>query len=116
NEVFLSQVFPFPAKQFIPLTGELKQGTPSLYAVLRAEWSGAQEPEIQIVVWLVPEGKEEKTPATLSILSGMQGEADILFLEINIPELRPGQYSLHIFAEDSVTKSSCETMSDFWVR
>jgi VWFA-related protein len=117
NDVSLSQVFPFPAKQFIPFTGELKQGTLSLYAVLRAEWSGALEPEIQIVAWLVPEGKDEKMPATFSILSGVsQGEADILFLEFDIPELRPGQYSLHILAGDSVTKASCATKSDFWVR
>lgn len=117
NNVSLSQVFPFPAKQFIPLTGELKQGTPSLYAALRAEWSGVQESEIQIKAWLVPEGQDEKTPATFSLLSGVrQEEADILFLEFKIPELRPGRYSLHILAEDSATKSSSETKSDIWVR
>jgi VWFA-related protein len=117
KEVSLSQVFPFPAKEFVPLTGELKQGTSSLCAALRTAWSGTQEPKIQIVAWLVQEGQEEKIPLEFSLLSTMkQEEADVLFLESEVPELQPGRYSLHILAEDSATKSSSETKSDFWVR
>jgi len=117
KSVSLFQVFPFQSKEQIPLIGEMQQAVSSLYAVLRCVWAGAQEPEIQISAWLEPKGSDQKIPLACSILSGVpQEEADVLFLEIEVPELQPGQYLLHLLAEDTVAKSSSQTTSGFSVR
>jgi len=116
KSVSLFQVFPFQSKEYIPLIGELQQETSSLYAVLRCIWAGAKEPEIQISAWLEPKESGRKSPLTFSLLSSvLQEEADVLFLEIEVPEFQPGQYLLHLLAEDTEAKSSCQTTSGFSV-
>jgi VWFA-related protein len=115
--VSLFQVFPFPAKEFVPLTGEVKEGTSSIYGVLRSAWGEPREPEIEISAWLVQEGKGEKIPLAVDILSvTRQEDTEIRFLELGLPELRPGQYFLHILAEDPGSKSSAETTADLQIR
>ena len=114
---FSFSVFPFQSKEYIPLIGELQQGTPSLYAALRCIWKGNQEPEIQISAWLEPKESGQKIPLAFHILSSSrQEEADVLFLEIEVPELKPGHYLLHLLAEDTETELSSRTMSGFSVR
>ena len=112
----LLQVFPFQSKEYIPLVGELQQGIPSLYAALRCVWKGTQEPELRISAWLEHEEVAEKIPLTFHILSSQQREeADVLFLDIEVSELQPGLYVLHLLAEDAVTGSSSRTRSAFSV-
>jgi hypothetical protein len=112
KSVSLLDVFPFQSKEYIPLIGELEQGVSPLFAVLRCIWAGAQEPEIQVSAWIIPEGSDKKMPLACHILSGIpQEEADVLFLEIEVLELQPGKYLLYLLAEDTETKSSCQTTS-----
>jgi VWFA-related protein len=112
KSVSFLDVFPFQPKEYIPLIGELEQRVSQLYAVLRCIWAGAQEPEIQISAWLEPKGSGKKISLACHILSSVpQEEADVIFLEIEVPELQPGQYLLHLLAEDPDTKSSCQTTS-----
>jgi hypothetical protein len=112
----LFQVFPFPSKEYIPLLGELQQGTTSLFAALRCIWKGNQEPEIQISGWLEPREDGQKIPLAFHILSSQrQEEADVIFLEIEVPELQPGFYLLHLLAEDTATESSSQTTAGFSV-
>jgi hypothetical protein len=116
KSVSLFQVFPFQSKEYIPLMGELRQGTSSLYAVLRCIWRGAQEPEIQISAWLEPKRNDQKIPLTCRILnSARQEETDVLFLEIEVPELQPGLHLLYLLAEEAGTKLSTQTKSGFSV-
>ncbi len=116
KSVSLFRVFPFQTKEYTPLIGELPQEVSSIFAVLRCIWRGAQEPEIQISAWLEPKGTGKKTSLACSILNSLtQEEADVLFLEIEVPELQPGLYLLHLLAEDTKTNSSCQTTSIFSV-
>lgn len=113
TDISLSQIYPYPAKEFAPLAGELKQGTPSLYAVLRAAEGPIQNPDLQISAWLAAEGRDEKILMEFGLLSAQKQEgAQILFLEFKVPGLRPGRYSLHLLAEDPAAKSSSETKSE----
>ena len=117
KSVSLFQIFPFQSKEYIPLVGELQQETPSLYAALRCIWKGNLEPEIQISAWLEPRESGQKIPLAFHILNSQrQEEADVLFLEIEVPELQPGRYLLHLLAEDVATKSSSQTTSVFSVK
>jgi hypothetical protein len=117
KSVSLFQAFPFQSKEYIPLTGELKQGISPLYAVLRCIWVGILEPEIQISAWLEQEESGQKIPLTFNFLNNVpQEEADVFFLEFEIPELQPGQYMLYLEAEEKATKSSSQTTSSFAVR
>lgn len=112
----LLQVFPFPAKGFIPLAGELKQGTSTFYAMLRAAKSPSGASDLQISAWLAVEGQDEKIPMEFRLLSAQkQEETEILFLEFKVPQLRPGRYALHLLAEDPAAKSSSETKSELLV-
>jgi len=115
-DVSLNRIYPFPPKGFVPLAGELKQGTPTFYAVLRAANSPTAASDLQISAWLAAEGRDEKIPMEFRLLSAQkQEEAEILFLEFKVPELRPGRNSLHILAEDPAAKSSSETKSELLV-
>ena len=113
----LFQVFPFPSKEYIPLVGELQQGTPSLYAALRCMWKGTREPEVRISAWLESGEGGQRNPLAIYILSSQrQEEADVLFLEIEVPELQPGRCVLHLLAEDAITGSSSRITSGFSVK
>jgi VWFA-related protein len=112
KSVSLLDVFPFQSKEYIPLIGELPQQVSSIFAALRCIWRGALEPEIQISAWLEPQGTGKKTSVACSILNSLtQEDADVLFLEIEVPELQPGEYLLRLLAEDTETKSSCQITS-----
>jgi len=116
KSVSLLDVFPFQSKKYIPLIGELEQGVSQLFAVLRCIWVGVQEPEIQLSAWLEPKDSSKKIPLACHILSSIpQEEADILFLEIEVPEPQPGEYLLYLLAEEAGTKSSTQTKSGFSV-
>ncbi|MDP2913912.1 MAG: VWA domain-containing protein [Candidatus Aminicenantes bacterium] len=112
-DVSLNRIYPFPAKGFVPLAGELKQGTSSFYALLRSAKSPTAASDLQISAWLAAEDLDEKIPMEFRLLSAQkQEEIEILFLEFKVPELRPGRYSLHLLAEDPAAKSSSETKSE----
>ena len=43
----ISRIFPFPAKEYVPLVGALEQRTTSLFATLRCEWKEERRGEGQ---------------------------------------------------------------------
>ncbi len=116
KEVSLSEVYPFPLNEFSPLIGGLEQGAEALCAAVRCLRPGADEPEIQLSAWLAPEASSHKISLTVSLLaSARQENTDFYLLELEMPGLQPGRYSLHIFVEDSVTKSTSETRADLLI-
>lgn len=117
KEVSLSQIFPFPPKEFSPLVGDLGQGAETLCAAVRSVSTRAPAPEIQFSAWLRAEGSDQKVDLTTNLLgAAQQNDATIFLLEFELPELRPGRYSLHILAEDPATKASSESSSEFFVK
>jgi len=114
--ITISDVYPYPQKEFSPLVGGLEQGAESVCAAIRCAWASAPtaeaKPEVRFSAWLVPAGRDQKTDLTVNL----QGIADqdgtrVYLLEFELPELQPGSYSLHVMAEDPVTKASSETSS-----
>jgi VWFA-related protein len=117
KEVSISEIYPFPPKEFSPLIGELEQGAATFCAAVRCLRPGAREPEMQISAWLAPEESGHKIELTVSLLeSARQEDTDFYLLEFEMPGLQSGRYSLHLIAEDLVTKSSSETRADIAVK
>jgi VWFA-related protein len=120
QEISLSQVFPFPPEEFAPLVGGLEQGAESLCAAVRCSWTDAQiaevQPEVQFSAWIIPDGSEQKTDLRVELLSAADRDNVRFFLlEFELPELKPGGYTLHVRAENADTGSSSETSSAFSV-
>jgi VWFA-related protein len=116
----ISRIFPFPAKEYVPLVGPLEPGATSLFATLRCEWKGERrgEGQMDLSAWLSPDGSEEREPVELKLLdSSSRDEADFYLLEFGLPDnLIPGRYRLEIQAEDMVKGSIVRTTGSFTVR
>ncbi len=114
--ITISDVYPYPQKEFSPLVGGLETGTESVCAAVRCACAnpstGEVKPEVQFSAWLVPEGSGQKTDLTVNLLGiANQDGARVYLLEFELPELEPGSYSLHVLGEDTAAKASSETSS-----
>lgn len=106
----LFDVFPFPAKQYRPLVGELANGATDLYAVLRCrragriEMTGAvagqlrAELEVAVRAAVIPASGGEETPVSVDVLNvtnertipGNEAGA----IEMKQPDAEPGDIML----------------------
>ena len=115
----ISGIFPFPAKDYVPLVGPLQQGATSLFAALRCVWGEERRAkgEIDLSAWLTPEGSEEREPVEMSLLgSSSRDDADFYLLEFGLPGLAPGRHRLEIRAENAETGAVVNTAGSFTVR
>lgn len=116
----LPNIFPFNPAEFAPLGGELANATRKIWAVIRCSSGSAVElSENKIVlkeIW-VTSALNERTPVAFSILAAATDQnAFIFFVEIELPELKPGEYSLELVAEDVQTSKMAESSRPFWIK
>ena len=110
----ISRIFPFPAKESIPLVGPLEKGRTSLGAVLRCEWRAERGGEIGLEARLFPEdGGEEIEIAKDLFDMKSDGDADLYLLGIEIPGLPTGRYRLEIEARNEATGTLARTSGLF---
>jgi VWFA-related protein len=115
--VSISRIFPFPAKESIPLVGPLDQGRTSLGALLRCEWRGERSGEIELTARLFPEGGGEEVEIETELFDQKsEGDADLYLIGIEIPELPAGRYRLEIEATNAATGKAVRTSGRFSVR
>ena len=115
----ISTVFPFPAKEYVPLVGPLEHGATSLLAVLRCIWGRERDAnrEIDLSAWLIAEGIGEPEPVEMDLLErGSRDEADFYLFEFELPDLVPGRYRLEIRADNAGTGSVVKSTGQFTVR
>ncbi len=115
----LSRIFPFPAKAYVPLVGALEPSATSLFATLRCVWGEEQRAkgEISLSVWLTREGGGEREPIGMNLLeSTSRDDADLYFLEFELPPLSPGRYRLEILAVDTTTGATIRTAAWLSIR
>lgn len=113
----ISGIFPFPAKESIPLVGTLEKGRTSLGAVLRCEWRAERGGEIGLEARLFHEdgGEEIEIATDLADLKS-DGDADLYLLGIEIPGLPAGRYRLEIEARNEATGTLARTSALFSIR
>lgn len=112
--ITISDVYPYPQKEFSPLVGGLERGAESVCAAVRCAWANAPtveaKPEVQFSAWLVPDGSDQKTDLTVNLLGvANQENTRVFLLEFELPQLQPGNYSLHVMAEDAAANATSET-------
>jgi len=114
----LINIYPFLSREYSPLIDNLDKETSKLLAVLRSSNINIQKSDVNLSVFLRESSSEEKTPLTYSILKGKkEGEKiDILLIELELPELQAGEYSIEIAAEEISTQSKSQVTRTFKVR
>ena len=117
GEVSLFDLYPFLDEDYIPQFEGIEQGTSKILVGLRYSTVGIQEPDISLTASLIDPESGEKIQLSLIILSSESRDAtDILLLELQLPELKTGEYALEIIAEEAGTRSRSEAARRFRVR
>ncbi len=104
----LKDLFPFLTNRLAPVMDEIPKGTSEVLAMVRSMVFNIPNANIEFFASLKPGAGGAEIPLSPSILKGKrQGKVDILLLELPIPELEPGDYTLTLVAQDknSVAKT-----------
>lgn len=113
----LNDIYPFISNKHSPLINVSDKDVSKLLAVVRCYFVDIQKPEVNISASLVEHASKKKIPLSLSILSSKnQEDTVVLLIELQLPELITGRYSLNIVAEEVNTQSKSEVNTDFSVR
>ncbi len=114
----INDIYPFLANNFSPLVEEVDREISSLLAVVRLSIIDIPEHEIEFSVYLFNHSSQEKIQLTNSfILSNENIEGtEVLLLEIQLPELEPGDYSIEITADEMTTQARSQTTRKFKIR
>jgi VWFA-related protein len=113
----INDVYPLLSNRDSPLIGDLEKDMSKLLAVVRWVVADIQKPEVHIATYIIEKESGNMTKLSLSILNFKRKEnTDNLLLEIQLPELKPGEYAITITAIEINTKSTSEVNTDFSVR
>ena len=116
-KISLNKIYPFLTNRQTPMIEELEHGASNLLAMLRCSLFDIQNPEVNLTANLVDQATGETTQLDFSILSSMSQEGtDILLIEFQLPEMKPGEYTLQISAEESSTQSKSKVAHNFRVK
>jgi hypothetical protein len=90
-----------------PLVKNLEADDKIILAVIAAVFPADQRPEVNLDVRMTLPSTGEEFPLEARILDSKRAEngKDTLVLEIDLPELRPGEYELEIKATESTTNA-----------
>jgi VWFA-related protein len=117
SELSISKVYPFPAKDYVPLVGPLDRGVGEIGAVLRCDWRGAASGEIELECALKAEGADEEIPIEAEILNAAsRDDVYVYLLRFELPELAAGRYVLTIDARNAAGEALSQTTSRLELR
>jgi hypothetical protein len=87
-----------------------------LPAILHCSTIGAADPRVTLSAALIEKSSGQTTPLTLFVLSEeKEGSQSRFLVNVHIPELSPGEYTLQFTAAERATKSASQTTKDFQV-
>jgi VWFA-related protein len=113
----LNDIYPFLSNEYSPLLGKLDRGISRILAIVRCSAINIPNPEIGLSAYLSEYPSGKRIPLSVSILSSeKQEETDVLLLELRLPELKAGRYSLELVAEESNSQSRSEAKASFDLR
>lgn len=113
----LADFYPFLPKNGGPLVGPLRAGEKTLLAVVTAEFpSGSAAPKVNLDFRLTNAAGDAFPIATRIVGSKkVASRRSALALEIDLPDLAPGEYTLEITASDAISKAAHVLKSAFSV-
>ena len=102
--ISLKDIYPFISSRMSPLVDSLEKGTSKILAVTVNAIKGIENPDVHLTAELANKSTNEKTLLNSRIISGQnKGSADILLLELELPELESGEYFIEITAVENTT-------------
>lgn len=117
KEAVLYEIYPFLSDKYVPLLGEIPRETSKILAAVRSSTLNIPSPEIDLSVYLIDPITMEQIPLSHSVLSAeTKDDMKIFLLELQLPELRTGEYMLEISAEELSAQSKSKTAQNFYVR
>lgn len=113
----IANIYPFLSNRHSPLVDTLEKGISKLFAIVHCSHRKIDTPNIELSAHLTQLPSGEKTRLLFSVLKKeKEKETDVLLLEINLPELLPGKYSLEMTAQETARKLKSHTVQTFDVR
>lgn len=110
----LSDYFLFDPTQYSPCLEEAWPKNSTVPAVAAGSILGISAPKVEISAYLVEKVTGESFPLDISVVSETkEGEMMIFFLNIEIPEMEPGEYTLNLFAVEKTSKSLSQVTKGF---
>jgi len=113
----LFDFYPFLTEKYVPHFKGIVQGASKILVGIRYSAIKIPKPEVNVTAVLIDRVSEEKIPLSFSILSSeSRKDANILLLEIQLPELKWGEYALEIAAEELTTQSGTKSTLNLKIR
>ena len=114
----INDIYPFLANNFSPLVEAVDKEISSLLAVVRLSIIEIPDHEIEFSVNLTNHSSQKKIQLSDSfILSNENIEGtEVLLIEIQLPELESGNYSLEIVADEMTTKTRSQVTRNFKIK
>ena len=110
-------IYPFISNRHSPLVDTLEKGISKLFAIVHCSHRKIDKPKIELSAHLIQLPSGEKTRLLFSILkTEKEKDTNVLLLEINLPEMLPGKYSLEMTAQEMASGSESRTVQAFTVR
>ena len=117
EEAVLYEIYPSLSENYIPLLEEIPRETSKVLAAVRCSTLNISSPEINLSAYLVDPITMDQVILSHSLLSTeIKDDMKIFLLEIQLPELRTGEYTLEISAEELSTQSKSKVAQNFYVR
>jgi len=113
----IANIYPFLSNQHSPLVDTLEIGSSKLLAIMHCSFREIEKPEIEFSVHLTQLPSGEKTPLVYSILkTEEEKDSNVFLIEIDLPEMISGRYSLEMTAQDTVSGSESRASQTFNVK
>ena len=123
NNMSLTALFPFDAKKFSPLLGELQGGSPKISAMVICALGNILEPELELSFFLKKDPTGAEISITHSILSAKRYSRDednkswlALLSQLEFSDLKPGSYLLKARARETTTGFKAESVQNLNIR
>jgi VWFA-related protein len=117
EQLSIANIYPFLSNRHSPLVDTLEKGISKLLAVVRCSYKEIEEPKIELSAHLTHHPSGVKTRLSFSVLKAEKEEdSNVALIEINLPEMLPGRYSLEMTAQDSSSGLESRTVQTFNVR
>lgn len=117
DDLSLNQIYPFLSNEYSPLIEELDPQKSRISVILRYMVINIQTPEIDLYANIVNEATKDEISLDFSIRSSeKQEDTHVLFLDIKLPELESGSYSLEFLAAEKTTKSVVSAAKSFKIK
>ena len=123
NTPSLTSIYPFDAKEFSPLPGELPGGSPKVYVMVVCALGDISEPELELSCFLKEDSSGAEIPIPHSVLSARpysrdDGEKSWLALlsQLEFPALKAGPYLLKVKVKEKTTQFEAESAQKVKVR